>query len=139
MSFIGYGGEFHVLHMSHDTKQLGELGENLAAEHLIQNGYKIIQRNYRNKIGEIDIVAKKKGTLVFVEVKTRESTYSNDFLPEQNVNFHKQSKLKKLCEMYLTQYKHKEDQEWQIDVIGIILDKSHQKATINHIQNAVYG
>jgi len=125
--------------MSNDTKQLGDLGEKLAAEHLAQNGYKVIQRNYRNKIGEIDIIAKRKGTLIFVEVKTREFSYNNDFLPEQSVNFHKQSKLKKLCEIYLTEYKYKDTQEWQIDVIGIILDKSHKNATINHIQNAVYG
>ncbi len=125
--------------MSYDTKHLGQLGEDLAADHLVKNGYKIIQRNYRNKVGEIDIVARKRGVISFVEVKTRESSPMSDFLPEQNVNFHKQAKLKKLCEMYLTEYNHHEDQEWQIDVIGIILDKSHKNAIINHIENAVYG
>ena len=124
--------------MSYDTQYLGTLGEDLAEKYLIKNGYKIVQRNYRNAFGEIDIVAKKQGVLVFVEVKTRHSTHDNNFLPEQSVNFHKQMKLKKLCEMFNVEH-HNEDQEWQIDVISIILDKSTQEATINHIENAVFG
>ena len=124
--------------MSYDTKHLGEMGEDLAEKYLIENGYKIIQRNYRNTFGEIDIIAKKQGVLVFVEVKTRNSIHANNFLPEQSVNFHKQMKLRKLCEMFNVEH-HNENQEWQIDVISILIDKSTQKATINHIENAVFG
>ncbi len=59
--------------MTAPKQQLGDLGETLAAEHLRRKGYKIIERNYRTRLGEIDIVAKHKGVLVFIEVKTRRS------------------------------------------------------------------
>ena len=125
--------------MSDDTKRLGQQGEAIAAKYLLDKKYKILDRNYRNAIGEIDIVGKKDGVLVFIEVKTRDSINAQYFLPEQSVTPHKQRKLRKLAEMYMNEHKHKDDQEWQIDVISIIIDKSIQKARINHIQNAVYG
>ena len=49
----------------------GKLGENISVDYLIKNGYKILERNYRNKIGEIDIIALYDGILVFIEVKSR--------------------------------------------------------------------
>ena len=125
--------------MSDDTKHLGQQGEAIAVSYLIDKGYKILDRNYRNSIGEIDIIAKKDGILVFVEVKARDSIHANYFLPEQSITPHKQAKLRKLGEMYINGHKYDDKQEWQIDVISISLDKSTQKARINHIENAVYG
>ena len=122
-----------------DTKRFGQWGEEIAAKYLIDRGYNILHRNYRNAIGEIDIIAKKDGVLVFVEVKTRDSIHAEHFLPEQSITPQKQTKLRKLCEIYTNKHKYKDDQEWQIDVISIILDKSSQKARINHIKHAVYG
>ncbi len=130
--------QFHVLHMSHDTKNFGKWGEDMAEQYLVTNGYKILQRNYRNFFGEIDIITIKNGIVVFVEVKTRDSLHANHFLPEQSVNYRKQSKLRKLCEMFNVEHRY-ENKEWQIDVISVILNKSTKKAVINHIQNAVYG
>ena len=125
--------------MTHDTQSLGRWGETAAQDYLISKGYKIIDRNFKNKIGEIDIIAKKGRLIAFVEVKTRDSIHAAHFLPEQSVTPHKQRKLRKLCEMYLTTHRLPEDQEWQIDVISIILDKTTKKARIKHIQNAVWG
>lgn len=125
--------------MTYDTKHLGQTGEDMAERYLLNHGYAIIERNYRNKIGEIDIIAKKSKIVIFIEVKTRDSIHANHFLPEQSVNPHKQSKLRKLGEMYINWHDYPEDQEWQIDIISIILDKLSGKATINHIQNAVHG
>lgn len=130
---------FHILHMSYDTKQLGQWGEETAGKYLVERGYEILNRNYRTAIGELDIVARKNDVLTFVEVKTRDATNAGHFLPEQSVNSRKQSKLKKLGEIYINEHRYKDDQEWQIDVISVILDKSTQEVTINHIQNAVYG
>lgn len=130
---------FHVLHMSYDTKQLGQWGEATAEKYLIERGYKILDRNYRTAIGELDIVARKNGILAFVEVKTRDAVNANHFLPEESVNPRKQSKLKKLSEVYISEHRYKGDQEWQIDVISVILNKSTQEVIINHIQNAVCG
>lgn len=54
-------------------QQFGEKGESIAERHLKKRGYKILEKNYRTKVGEIDIIAKEKNTIVFVEVKTRRS------------------------------------------------------------------
>jgi putative endonuclease len=124
--------------MSHDTKQLGQWGEKTAEDYLVNKGYMILSRNYRTAIGELDIITRKNGVLVFIEVKTRDAINADHFLPEESVNRHKQSKLKKLGEIYINSHKYKDGQEWQIDVISVILDKSTQKVTVNHIENAVH-
>ncbi len=54
-----------------NNKQIGDLGEQLAADFLIKNGYTVLERNYRTPYGELDIIAKDRDTVVFVEVKTR--------------------------------------------------------------------
>lgn len=134
MSYVSF-----PFYMTYDTKHLGETGENMAEKYLLDHKYTIMERNYRNKIGEIDIIAKKNRVIVFIEVKTRNSIHADYFLPEQSVNFRKQSKLRKLGEMYINQHNYPKDQEWQIDIISIILDKLSKEARINHIENAVYG
>ena len=136
---MSYTNRFHVLHMSDNTKRLGQWGEEIAAKYLIDRGYKILDRNYRNAIGEIDIIGKKEGTLIFVEVKTRDSIHADYFLPEQSITPKKQAKLRALCEIYINKHKYKDDQEWQIDVMSISIDKASKRARINHIQNAVYA
>jgi len=80
---------------------MGDRGENLAARFLRNKGYKIIVRNYRCELGEIDIVAKDGRTLVFVEVKTR--AY-DDPSPEDQVNAAKQHQLTKAAKIYLSRY-----------------------------------
>lgn len=62
------------------TRDLGVFGEDLAVKFLQKNGYKILQRNFRSRFGEIDIVAQDKDTLVFVEAKTR---WSQSFGPPE--------------------------------------------------------
>lgn len=60
--------------MADDRRQYGLSGEKLAAEHLAANGYRILETNYKNRFGEVDIIAKDDQTLVFVEVKSRRSS-----------------------------------------------------------------
>ena len=60
--------------MADDRRRYGLSGEKLAAEHLVANGYRILETNYKNRFGEIDIVARDGRTLVFIEVKSRRST-----------------------------------------------------------------
>ncbi|MCM8784945.1 MAG: YraN family protein [Candidatus Omnitrophica bacterium] len=79
--------------------ELGKFGEEKGIEFLKKNGYKIIERNYRTKIGEIDIIAKKKREIVFIEVKTRSS--DNYGLPEGAVNQRKLKKIEKVAYLYL--------------------------------------
>jgi putative endonuclease len=80
---------------------LGDRGENLAARYLRNQGYKIIVRNYRSEVGEIDIVARDGRTIVFVEVKSR--AY-DDPEPEDQVNDLKRHQITKAAKMYLGRY-----------------------------------
>ena len=80
---------------------LGHRGENVAAKYLRNLGYTILLRNYRCPLGEIDIVARDGGTLVFVEVKTR---VDDEPTPEQQVNSFKQHQLTKSGRFYLSRY-----------------------------------
>src|SRR4051812_28242317 len=80
---------------------LGDRGENMAAKYLRNQGYKIICRNFRCDLGEIDIVARDGQTLVFVEVKTR--AY-DDPTPEEQVNATKQHQITKAAKFYLGRY-----------------------------------
>jgi putative endonuclease len=80
---------------------LGDRGENMAAKYLRMQGMKIIVRNFRTDVGEIDIIAREGKTLVFVEVKTR---VDDDPTPEQQVNAVKQHQITKAARTYLARY-----------------------------------
>lgn len=92
---------FDMLFRKPQRDALGDRGENMAARFLRNLGYKIIVRNFRCELGEIDIVARDGGTLVFVEVKTR--TY-DDPAPEDQVHNAKQHQLTKAARIYLARY-----------------------------------
>jgi putative endonuclease len=85
--------------MSHQKQKFGQEGEALAARHLKKNGYRIIEKNYRTKLGEIDIIAKDKDTLVFVEVKSRRSWQFGN--PKAAVTPRKQRKISMVALHYL--------------------------------------
>lgn len=119
-------------------RKLGDLGERIAADYLVRKGYTILGHNYSRKFGEIDLIAKKSGGISFCEVKTRDIKNTDLFLPESSVNYKKMKNLRKICETYLFENNYAEDQEWQIDILTITLDKSLHKARIKHIRNAVF-
>jgi putative endonuclease len=83
--------------------RLGEKGEGLAVKFLKKKGYKIIERNYRTPVGEIDIIAIDGETLSFIEVKTRESIAYG--LPFEAVNFFKRRKISNVALLYLKKFK----------------------------------
>jgi putative endonuclease len=85
--------------MLNRRQQFGKESESLAVRHLRKNGYKILEQNYRNKLGEIDIIAKEKGTLVFVEVKARKSDLFGN--PKWAVTPKKQRKISMVALYYL--------------------------------------
>lgn len=80
-------------------KNVGDIGENYAADLLTNAGFQIIQRNYRTKAGEIDIIAIKDGVLHFVEVKTRNGDQYG--YPSDAVTATKQMRIRKAAEQYL--------------------------------------
>jgi putative endonuclease len=112
-------------------QSLGRKGEDTAAKWLENNGYTILIRNYRCKVGEIDIIAKKGNTLVFVEVKTRSSTKYG--LPQESVSWRKQNKIRQVALYYLKEYRPREMQ-YRFDVIAILELGGKQRIKI--IENA---
>ncbi len=87
--------------MSDQSKRIGAIGEDLAAGYLERNDYQIRERNYRVRIGELDIIAEKDGTLVFVEVKTRRSLHCGT--PAESVSRYKQKKIIQVAQIFLRQ------------------------------------
>lgn len=124
--------------MPSPQRAFGDAGEEAAARYLQKHGYEEIERNYQKKWGEVDLIFKKGELLVFCEVKTRDAIYIDRYLAEYAVNRAKIKKLQGICEMYLLEREYPDDQEWRIDVISVSIDKILKKATIKHIENAVW-
>lgn len=124
--------------MVSQKRKFGDAGERIAKRYLVRKGYTFIESNYRKPWGEIDLVVKKNGMVIFVEVKTRDLSNVEHYLPEYSVNKLKIRKLQKICETYLTEKRYSYDQKWQIDVIAIAIDKLRKIAKIRHIENAVW-
>lgn len=115
-----------------NNKDIGNLGEDLASEYLEEQGYKIIERNFRCKLGEVDIIAMDAEEIVFVEVKTRKVLVYGQ--PKDAVNKIKQKHIYKAAEYYLL-INNCLDAYTRIDVIEIYFEEMKYK--INHIKKAV--
>jgi putative endonuclease len=101
---------------SSDPKEFGKSGEELAAKHLTKLGYKVLEKNYRTKAGEIDIIAQDGPTIVFVEVKSRrDKSYGP---PEIKVDYHKRRQITRAALLYLLR-KKKGNSPCRFDVVGI--------------------
>ena len=109
---------------------LGKKGEALTYAYLKKKKYKIIARNYKNVIGEIDIIAKDKDYIVFVEVKSRMSRAFGD--PLESVNQEKQNMIRQVAMLYLKEKKILETNA-RFDVISVLGDNFED---IRHIENA---
>ncbi len=105
---------------------LGKKGEDIAADYLRNKGFKIIARNYRDKFGEIDIIAKDRSTWVFVEVKTRHSIRFG--LPEEAVTMTKQRQIIRVASNYLLRHQLL-DEPVRFDVIAIIMKPANSEIT----------
>ncbi|OGM15112.1 hypothetical protein A2W15_00265 [Candidatus Woesebacteria bacterium RBG_16_41_13] len=114
------------------TQKTGNIGEELATSFLKGRGFKIIERNYRKKWGEIDIMAEKEGILHFVEVK---AISNPDYNPEANVRLWKKQRLSRAIRTYLAERKIPENQDFLIDIIAIFLDFPRKKARIRMLEN----
>ena len=113
------------------NKATGNFGEKLASDFLKKQGYKILERNYRIRGGEIDIVARDGETLVFVEVKTR---YSHEFgLPSESMTYFKIKALLKTAQFY-NQKINWGNKPYRLDFISIDFASS-KEPEIEHIEN----
>ena len=111
------------------TKNIGDYGEKLAENFLLEKGYAILARNYRGKSGEIDIVALQRDYIVFVEVKTRKNNLY--MTARESVNPSKQKRIRSTAREYLFAYKPKY-KFVRFDVIEYYTENN----TIDHYVNA---
>ena len=122
--------------MSSKTKTHGAFGEDYTVKYLKKHGYKVVERNYHSRFGEIDIIAIKKTVIALVEVKTR--TEGSLYSPREAVNYFKQQKCVKTAQIYLME-NHTELQP-RFDVSEIVIKKGLNERTEvklhNYIENA---
>lgn len=115
------------------NQEIGKIGEDSAANLLIEKGYKILERNYRAGHLEVDIIAFKDGIVAFVEVKTRSVNYMVP--PQEAVNYRKQNYIVKAADGYMRRFRRTE--EARLDVITV-LHKNGVVVKVEHIENAYY-
>lgn len=126
------------------NKSTGDLGEEIAAQFLKKRGYVILDRNYGDNWGELDIVAQYNDIVHFIEVKTLSyqskaallhAKQTDSWRPEEQVHARKLHQIHKALEIWLE--KHKWAGEWQIDVVAVRLVASEKYATIKLIDNVI--
>lgn len=115
------------------NKDIGLLGEDISQSYLKDLGYRILEKNFRCKCGEIDLIAINKGYICFIEVKTR---YGSNFgSPAESVTYSKQHKIYKTAQVYILKnniiYSN-----FRFDVMEIILNINNNDFLVNHIQDA---
>ena len=123
--------------MTLQTKKLGTRGEQIAINYLQNLGYRILERNYRNRLGEIDIIARQGRDLVFIEVKTRSDNLFGS--PFDSVTASKKRQLSKVALEYLSKHDWL-DNPARFDVVGVRLINKNgtwlQDARVEIVQNA---
>ena len=126
---------------SRTKKQVvGDIGEDIVCRYLERNGHSVIERNYRKKWGEIDIIAQKEGVVHFVEVKTVSDSGMGEigidsYRPEDNVHPRKLKRLARVVATYLAN--GRDDVAWQFDIAAVFLDKVNKKARVRYLQDIV--
>lgn len=124
-------GTFAMFKNNQKHIELGKLGEDIAVHYLTKKGYKIYDRNVKNRIGELDIIAIDGNTLVFVEVKTREGA---DFgLPYEAIDYRKQQKIKNTAIAFLKYKNLYEKVDIRFDCVSVLSEYDTYK--IDHLQN----
>ena len=132
----------NILKILTPRRRLGNFGERTAARHLRRKGYKILECNYVGKWGEIDIIARKKNTYCFIEVKTRNihagQTY--EARPAAAVDSDKQRKLIRVANEYIRHIRKKDGDWMRMDIIEVYTNKNKKNKDevqkLVHIENA---
>ena len=128
-----------------EKQKIGETGENIACKFLVKHNFKLLDRNYTKKWGEIDIVAEKKDKLYFIEVKSvsretlegvnHETKYN--YRPEENMHPWKMKRMARTIQTYLLSKKIPDEKEWQVDLLVVYLDLNNKKAKIKRIEDLI--
>ncbi len=122
--------------MSDPRPRLGRLGEQLAAEHLLRRGFQIVERNYRTRWGELDIVAFDGRVLAFCEVKTRRVSLAGGS-PLDAVRGLKRSQVRKMAGRWLIERTERPHADTlRFDAIGVMLDNADRLVSLEHLEGA---
>ena len=126
--------------MSDPRRALGSLGERLAAEHLERAGYRIVERNFRTRYGELDIVAAGGRCLVFCEVKTRVRGRGEGPAPFDSIGGVKRSRVRRMAAQWLAERRSAVDvpahPDLRFDAIGVSMSPSGRLLALDHLEDA---
>lgn len=145
---------FHMKRFTSPTQQKGEVGEKIALEYIVNDGFTVIETNYTKKTGEIDIVATKQGILHFIEVKTLFNNYADNvshlsgrseakadetkpYDPWQNVSREKLRRFGRTCELYIIEKGVSHETSWQIDVVAVTVSHETGKSQVQVLWNVI--
>ncbi|MFZ2150000.1 MAG: YraN family protein [Minisyncoccia bacterium] len=138
-----------------ESQKVGEIGENVAVKFLMKHNFLILERNFTEKWGEIDVIAEKDNKIHFVEVKsvskqslemvTPASTNSSlgghetldQYHPEDNMHPWKQKRLSRTIQTYLLSKKVPNEKEWQVDLLVVFLSLKDKKAKIKVVSDVI--
>lgn len=126
--------------MSDPRRALGALGERLAADHLQRAGYEIIDRNFRTRFGELDIVAAGERCLVFCEVKTRVRGRTGGDDPFDSIGHQKRRRLRAMAAQWLAERRPEASRPAEpglrFDAIGVSISPSGRLLALDHLEDA---
>ena len=120
---------------SRARKNLGDSGERVAALFLEQRGYKILARNFRSRLGEMDLIAEDADGLAFVEVRARRGSTAG--APEESLTPRKRVRLIAVAQAFLQEHPESAERAWRIDLVAIELNRAGRIARIEVIKSAV--
>ena len=115
------------------SRDIGMIGEKYAVEYLLLEGYKILERNFRNRFSEIDIIALDRDILVFIEVKTKTSLKFGQ--PYEEVTKGKLKKIKRGVQYYLLLRKKYVNYKMRLDVLSVLLNNDKGLEKLKHYKN----
>ena len=121
-----------------EKQVIGSIGEDIAVRFLVKHGFRIVERNYLKKFGEIDIICRKDGKIHFVEVKsvsreTLSGETDDEYRAEDNVHEAKLKRIGRTIEVYLNEKDIEDD--WEFHVIGVTLNNVQKIAKVRFLRN----
>lgn len=128
-----------------EKQKIGKLGEDIAVKYLENKGFSVIERNYRKKYGEIDIISKKSGAIHFIEVKSvscemlaqNVSRVTDVYRPEDNIHPQKMKRLARTIQAYLLSRYLNDEPLWVFDAIIVRLDTKNHRAKVKFLENLI--
>lgn len=126
-----------------NSREKGQIGEDVACLFLVKHGYSVVTRNYLKKCGELDIVAEKGGIIYFAEVKSvitsfpvpsNSNTFSN---PLQNIDQRKAVRMKRAIRCYIAEHSYLADTEFQVIALAVYMNMEKRLAKVTLLPNIV--